>query len=163
MSEDYDYIIVGAGSSGSVIANRLSANGHNRVLLLEAGGDDRRFWLQVPLGYGKSFYDSQVNWMYQTEPVVNTANRSSYWPRGKVLGGSSSINAMIYIRGQAEDYNHWCAAGNPGWDWQNVLPLFKRMEDHSLGESEFHGANGPLHIDASSRGLHPIYKHYAVS
>jgi choline dehydrogenase len=163
VSEDYDYIIVGAGSSGSVIANRLSANGQNRVLLLEAGGDDRRFWLQVPLGYGKSFYDSQVNWMYQTEPVVNTANRRSYWPRGKVLGGSSSINAMIYIRGQAKDYDNWCAAGNSGWDWQSVLPLFKRMEDHSLGESEFHGANGPLHIDASSRGLHPIYKHYVAA
>jgi choline dehydrogenase len=158
--EDYDYIIVGAGSSGSVLANRLSANGRNRVLLLEAGGDDRRFWLQVPLGYGKCFYDSRVNWMYQTEPVVNTANRPSYWPRGKVLGGSSSINAMIYIRGQAEDYEGWCAAGNPGWDWQSVLPMFKRMEDHSLGESEFHGANGPLYIDASSRGLHPIYKHF---
>jgi choline dehydrogenase len=158
--EDYDYIIVGAGSAGSVLANRLTANGQNRVLLLEAGGDDRRFWLQVPLGYGKCFYDSRVNWMYQTEPVANTANRTSYWPRGKVLGGSSSINAMIYIRGQAEDYDHWCAAGNPGWDWKSVLPMFKRMEDHSLGESEFHGANGPLHVDASSRGLHPIYKHY---
>ncbi len=160
MPEDYDYIIVGAGSSGSVLANRLSTNGRNRVLLLEAGGDDRRFWLQVPLGYGKCFYDSRVNWMYQTEPVVNTANRPSYWPRGKVLGGSSSINAMIYIRGQAEDYEDWFAAGNPGWNWQSVLPMFKRMEDHSLGESEFHGANGPLHIDASARGLHPIYKHF---
>lgn len=160
MSQEYDFILVGAGSAGCVLANRLSANGRYRVLLLEAGGDDRRFWIQVPLGYGKSFYDKNVNWMYQTEPVAGTAGRKSYWPCGKVLGGSSSINAMIYIRGQAEDYDDWQALGNPGWGWQDVLPLFKRMEDHSKGESEYHGSNGPLHIDASARGLHPICERY---
>jgi len=143
-----------------VLANRLSANGRYRVLLLEAGGDDRRFWIQVPLGYGKLFYDKTVNWMYQTEPVAATAGRQSYWPRGKLLGGSSSINAMIYIRGQAEDYDDWRALGNPGWGWVDVLPLFKRMEDHSLGESEYHGGNGPLHIDATARGLHPTCERY---
>jgi choline dehydrogenase len=135
MSQEYDFILVGAGSAGCVLANRLSANRRYRVLLLEAGGDDRRFWIQVPLGYGKSFYDKSVNWMYQTVPVAATADRPSYWPRGKVLGGSSSINAMIYIRGQAEDYEDWLRFGNTGWGWQDVLPLFKRMEDHSMGES----------------------------
>ena len=157
---EFDYIIVGAGSAGSVLANRLSANSQNRVLLVEAGGDDRRFWLQVPLGYGYCFYDPRVNWMYRTEAVAATANRASYWPRGKVLGGSSSINAMIYIRGQAEDYDDWLAQGNPGWGWQDVLPVFKRMEDHSLGQSDLHGSGGPLHIDASSRGLHSIAEQY---
>jgi choline dehydrogenase len=163
MVQRYDFILVGAGSAGCVLANRLSANGRFRVLLLEAGGDDRRFWLQVPLGYGKSFYDSRVNWMYQTEPVVTTANRQSYWPRGKVLGGSSTINAMVYIRGQAEDYQHWQAQGNPGWGWQDVLPLFKRIENHSLGESDFHGGDGPLHIDATQRGIHPICASYLAA
>jgi choline dehydrogenase len=160
MSPQYDFIIVGAGSAGCVLANRLTASGRYRVLLLEAGGDDRRFWVQVPLGYGKLFYDRRVNWMYQTEPVTTTADRQSYWPRGELLGGSSSINAMIYIRGQAEDYDDWLALGNAGWGWDDVLPLFKRMEDHSLGESEYHGGGGPLHIDATARGLHPICERY---
>jgi choline dehydrogenase len=160
MSRQYDFILVGAGSAGSVIANRLTESGRYRVLLLEAGGDDRRFWLQVPLGYGKSFYDSRVNWMYTTEPVAATSGRPSYWPRGKVLGGSSSINAMVYIRGQAEDYEEWQAAGNPGWGWLDVLPLFKRMENHSLGENDYHGGDGPLYIDATSHGIHPICEDY---
>lgn len=157
---EYDFIIVGAGSAGCALANRLTANGRHRVLLLEAGGDDRRFWLQVPLGYGKCFYDSNVNWMYQTEAVSGIAGRQSYWPRGKVLGGSSSINAMIYIRGQAENFNDWRDAGNPGWGWDDVLPIFIRMEDHGQGESEFHGTGGPLHIETSARGIHPIYQQY---
>ncbi len=160
MAHEFDFIIVGAGSAGSVIANRLSQNGLHSVLLLEAGGDDRRLWVQVPLGYGKTFYDSDVNWMYMTEPVVPTANRPSYWPRGKILGGSSSINAMIYIRGQAEDYEDWLKAGNRGWGWGDVLPAFKRMENHSAGENDYHGGNGPLYIDASSRGLHPLCGSY---
>jgi choline dehydrogenase len=154
--ESYDYIIVGAGSAGCVLAARLSESGRHRVLLLEAGPDDRRFWIQVPVGYGKSFYDARVNWMYMTEPVPNLAGRPSYWPRGKVLGGSSSINAMVYIRGQAEDYDDWRAAGNPGWGWDDVLPLYKRMESHEWGASEFHGGAGPLHIKAPSGELHPI-------
>ncbi len=156
MPLEYDYIIVGSGSAGCVLANRLSASGKDKVLLLEAGGDDRRFWLQVPLGYGKAYFDDQVNWRYMSEPVPGTDNRQSYWPRGKVLGGSSSINAMVYIRGQQQDYDDWRAAGNPGWGWEGVLPSFKRMECHGFGASAYHGGDGPLHIETSSRGLHPI-------
>lgn len=163
MSQEYNFIIVGAGSAGCVLANRLTQNGKHKVLLLEAGGDDRRFWVQVPLGYGKLFYDRSVNWMYTTEPVKGIGDRKIYWPRGKVLGGSSSINAMVYIRGQAEDYEDWKNAGNPGWGWHDVLPLFKRMESHSWGESEFHGGDGPLHIDASSQGIHPICENYIAA
>ncbi|MGD1877794.1 MAG: GMC family oxidoreductase [Kiloniellaceae bacterium] len=158
--ESYDYVIVGAGSAGCVLAARLSESGRHRVLLLEAGPDDRRFWLQVPVGYGKSFYDRRVNWMYMTEPVGSLAGRPSYWPRGKVLGGSSSINAMVYVRGQAEDYDDWQAAGNPGWGWDAVLPLYKRMESHAWGESDFHGGAGPLHIKAPSSELHPTCRQF---
>jgi len=153
---NFDYIVVGAGSAGSVLANRLSADGRHRVLLLEAGGDDRRFWLQVPIGYGKSFYDPGVNWMYMTEPVASAGGRPSYWPRGKVLGGSSSINAMVYVRGQAEDYEDWLAAGNPGWGWRDVLPVYRRLEHHAWGASEFHGGDGPLHVAAPQADLHPL-------
>ena len=152
----FDYIVVGAGSAGSALAHRLSASGRHSVLLLEAGGDDRRFWLQVPIGYGKSFYDRGVNWMYMTEPVAAAGGRPSYWPRGKVLGGSSSINAMVYIRGQAEDYEDWRAAGNPGWGWDDVLPVYRRMESHAWGASAFHGGDGPLHVSAPSADLHKL-------
>src|SRR3546814_646700 len=137
--QSYDYVVVGAGSAGCVLAARLSENGRHRVLLLEAGPDDRRFWIQVPVGYGRSFYDARVNWMYMTEPVAGLGGRRSYWPRGKVLGGSSSINAMVYIRGQAEDYEGWKAAGNPGWGWDDILPLYRRMECHEGGPSAHHG------------------------
>ena len=109
----YDFIIVGAGSAGSVLAERLSAGGRHKILVLEAGGSDRRFYIQMPLGYGKTFYDPAVNWMYRTEPDPGLAGQRDYWPRGKVLGGSSSINAMVYIRGHADDYEDWRAAGNP--------------------------------------------------
>ena len=114
---EYDYIIVGAGSAGCVLGNRLSASGLNRVLLLEAGGSDRSPLIQVPLGYGLTFSDPKYNWMYTTEPDPALGGRTSFWPRGKVLGGSSSINAMIYIRGQRQDYDGWADAGNPGWWW----------------------------------------------
>lgn len=160
MEEQFDYIIVGAGSAGCALAGRLSENGRHRVLLLEAGGDDRRFWIQVPIGYGKSFYDPSVNWMYMTEPVPTAGNRPSYWPRGKVLGGSSSINAMVYIRGQAEDFDDWRDAGNPGWGWEDVLPVYRRMETHEWGESAYHGGSGPLHVSAPKDDLHPLCETY---
>lgn len=138
------------------MANRLSANRNHRVLLLEAGGHDRRLWIQIPLGYGYTFYDRRINWMYSTEPVSTAGDRPSYWPRGKVIGGSSSINAMVYVRGQPQDYDSWQREGNPGWGWQDVSTIFKRMEDYSSGASDFHGSGGPLHVDATARGMHPL-------
>src|SRR5690242_17599009 len=156
----YDYIIVGAGSAGCVLANRLSANGRYRVLLLEAGPSDRRFWVQVPIGYGKTFYDPTVNWMYQSEPIPGLGGRINYFPRGKVLGGSSSINAMVYSRGQAGDFDDWAAMGNPGWGWQDVLPLYKRLEDHELGAGPHHGAGGPLHVSRLDGVAHPLTQLY---
>ena len=152
----FDYIIVGAGSAGCVLANRLTADGRRTVLLLEAGGSDDRFWLQVPVGYGKSFYNPDVNWMYRTEPETSLAGRQGYWPRGKVLGGSSSINAMVFIRGQHEDFEHWKALGNRGWGWDDVLPYFRRMEDSARGPSEWRGRGGPLAVTDVSKGLHPL-------
>ena len=106
------------------------------MLLLEAGGSDRRFWIRVPIGYGRTFYDRTVNWMYLTEPDPGTGGRVSYWPRGKVLGGSSSINAMVYIRGQPGDFDDWEAAGNPGWGWKDVLPYFQKAENNALGAGD---------------------------
>ncbi len=160
---DYDYIVVGAGSAGCVLANRLSANGRHRVLLLEAGGSDRRFWITVPIGYGKTFYDSRYNWKYLTEPDPGTAGRVSYWPRGKVLGGSSSINAMVFIRGQAQDYDSWAAAGNPGWGWNDVLPYFRKSEDFAQGAGPYHGAGGPMHVSDTSDQVHPICRDFLAA
>ena len=130
---EYDYIIVGAGSAGCVLANRLTESGRHQVLLLEAGRSDLQFWIQVPIGYGKTFYDPNVNWMYQTEPIASLNDRVNYFPRGKVLGGSSSINAMVYIRGQHADYDHWAAEGNPGWGWEDVEPYFLKAEHNERG------------------------------
>ena len=124
--QQFDFVIVGAGSAGCVLANRLSENGRYSVCLLEAGGSDLNFWIQMPIGYGKAFYDRRLNWMYQTEPEPNLDNRCSYWPRGKVLGGSSSINAMVYIRGQREDYDEWRDLGNPGWGFSESAALFQK-------------------------------------
>jgi choline dehydrogenase len=139
-----------------VLANRLTESGRHSVLLLEAGGTDRRFWIRTPIGYGRTFYDHRVNWMYLTEPDPGTADRVSYWPRGKILGGSSSINAMVYIRGQASDFDDWAAAGNPGWGWTGVLPYFKKAESNALGADDDHGVGGPLHVADVSRDLHPL-------
>ncbi len=154
--QEYDYIIVGAGSAGCVLANRLSASGTDRVLLLEAGGSDRSPWIQVPIGYGRTFADPRFNWMYHAEPEPAMGNRRLYWPRGKVLGGTSSINAMVYIRGQREDFDDWEAAGNPGWDWKSVLPYFKKSEDHVGGASDYHGSGGPLRVSEFSGKVHPL-------
>jgi len=156
MSESFDYVIVGAGSAGCVLANRLSADGKNSVLLLEAGPTDRNLWVQMPLGYGLTFFNPKVNWMYDTQKDKGLNNRSAYWPRGKVLGGSSSINAMVYIRGLPLDFNNWCDAGNTGWGWDDVLPIFKGYEDHDWGESEYHGSGGELHITDIQDEVHPL-------
>ncbi|MEY3004298.1 MAG: hypothetical protein RLZZ491_1474 [Pseudomonadota bacterium] len=143
---DHDFIIVGAGSAGCVLANRLSENGRFTVLLLEAGGSDLNFWIWMPIGYGKTFYKTSVNWMYHTEPDPALNGRVSYWPRGKVLGGSSSINAMVYVRGQARDFDEWRDMGNPGWGWDDVLPYFRRSETNDRGGDAFRGDSGPLHV-----------------
>ena len=158
LKQQYDYIVVGAGSAGCVLANRLSANGKYDVLVLEAGGSDKRFWIQTPIGYGKTFYDPKVNWMYSTEPEPGINHQSSYWPRGKVLGGSSSINAMVYIRGQAEDFNDWRDLGNQGWGWNDVLPYFKKSETNSDGGNEYRGGDGPLYVNNVSDQYHPLCK-----
>ncbi|XDA98948.1 GMC family oxidoreductase N-terminal domain-containing protein [Sulfitobacter sp. LCG007] len=153
---EFDFIVVGAGSAGCVLANRLSENGRYTVLLLEAGGSDLNFWIWMPIGYGKTFYRRSVNWMYLTEPVPTMNDRISYWPRGKVMGGSSSINAMVYIRGQREDFEDWKAMGNPGWGWEDVLPYFRRSETNDAGGTDLRGDSGPLHVATMNRDLHPL-------
>ncbi len=155
MTEEFDYIIVGAGTAGCVLANRLTENGKHSVLLLEAGGSDRSIWIQMPIGYGRTFFDKRINWMYDTEPVEALGGRRSYWPRGKVIGGSGSINAMVYVRGQPHDFEDWKAAGNPGWGWDDILPFFKKSEDFDW-HSAHHGRGGPQHVTDISRQVHPI-------
>jgi choline dehydrogenase len=137
-----DYVVVGAGSAGCVMAARLSEDLSTRVILLEAGGPDRNPWIHIPLGYGKTITDPKVNWCYETEPDLN--GRRFFWPRGKVLGGSSSINGLVYIRGQAEDFDHWRQLGNTGWSFEDVLPYFKRSEHKTGGGGPLHGRHGPL-------------------
>lgn len=142
----YDYIIVGAGSAGCVLANRLSADPNCRVLLLEAGGRDNHFWLKLPVGYFRSIYDKRFSWQFDLEPEANTAMRPIVWPRGRVLGGSSSINGLLYIRGQRADYDDWQAKGADGWAFNDVLPWFKRSERYAGGETAWHGASGELSV-----------------
>ena len=144
--DTHDYIVVGAGSAGCVLANRLTADGRHRVLLLEAGGHDRHLWIHIPLGYGKLFADARVNWLYKTEPEPELDNRQVIQPRGKVLGGSSSINGLLYLRGQPADYDHWRQLGNTGWSFDDVLPYFRRAEHQERGEDALHGVGGPLAV-----------------
>jgi choline dehydrogenase len=145
-SPAFDYVIVGAGSAGCVLANRLSASGKYSVLLLEAGPKDTNPWIHIPLGYGLLFKNKTVNWMYQTEPEPGLNGRSVFQPRGKVLGGSSSINGLLYVRGQREDYDQWRQLGNIGWGYDDLLPYFKMSENQQRGADDYHGTGGPLSV-----------------
>ncbi|MCA0002624.1 MULTISPECIES: GMC family oxidoreductase N-terminal domain-containing protein [unclassified Mesorhizobium] len=161
--QTYDFIIVGSGSAGSVLADKLSASGRFSVLVLEAGGSDRRFYVQMPLGYGKTFFDPTVNWNYKTEPDPGLGGNVDHWPRGKLLGGSSSINAMVWIRGAREDFDDWRDAGNPGWGYDDLLPAFKALEDNEAGADRWRGRGGPLHISDTSDAVHPLTKRYLAA
>ena len=144
--QEYDYVIVGAGSAGCVLANRLSANPHTRVCLLEAGGGDKSPLLHVPAGWAATFKNKKFDWSYETEPEAELNNRRIYWPRGKGLGGSSAINGMIYIRGVPLDFAAWEQAGAKGWSWEEVLPYFVKAERQQTHVNESHGADGPLYV-----------------
>lgn len=151
----FDYIVVGAGSAGCVLADRLSESGEHQVLLLEAGPPDRNIWIHIPMGYGKTMVNPELNWRMETEPEPNMAGRKLYWPRGRTLGGSSSINGLMYVRGHAEDYNEWEAMGNPGWGYGEMLKCFRKSENNSRGANPWHGDQGPLRV--SDIGIrHPL-------
>jgi choline dehydrogenase len=160
--DETDYIIVGAGSAGCVLADRLTASGRHKVTLLEAGGSDRRFYVHLPLGYGKLFYDPAVNWMYRTEPDPGLNGNRDHWPRGKLLGGSSSINAMVYIRGHRADYDDW-GRDNPGWGWDDCLSAYKAMEHNEAGADAWRGQGGPLFVSANQSGLHPLVDRFLAA
>ncbi len=149
--ESFDYVVTGAGSAGCAVAARLSESGRYSVLLLEAGGRDRNPWIHIPMGFSQVYADPRVNWMYESEPEAQLGGRRLYQPRGKVLGGTSSINGMVYMRGNAADYDEWRQRGCTGWDWDSVLPYFKKAEHQERGANEFHGVGGPLHVSDQPR------------
>ncbi len=150
MIESFDYVVVGAGSAGCVLANRLSADGTTTVALLEAGGSDWNPWIHVPVGYFKTIHNPATDWCYETEPDPGLNGRSLKWPRGRVLGGSSSINGLLYVRGQHQDYDRWSEIGCQGWSYDEVLPYFKKAQNQSRGASDFHGVGGPLQVSDMS-------------
>jgi choline dehydrogenase len=157
--DQFDYIVVGAGSAGCVLANRLSANPAHKVLLLEAGGKDLSPWLHIPVGYFKTMHNPAFDWCYLTEPDPGIAGRRLQWPRGKVLGGSSALNGLLYVRGQSADYDRWAELGNPGWSFEDVLPYFKKSEDNQRGADHYHGVGGPQKV-SDLRLRRPIAEHF---
>ena len=159
----YDYIVVGGGTAGCVMAARLSESGRHRVLLLEAGGDDDRFFVRMPIGYGKCFYDPRVNWMYRSDEEPSLHGRSGYWPRGRILGGSGSINAMVYVRGMPQDYDDWAALGNAGWAWRDVLPYFQKLESSAFGASDLRGGGGPIATTNIGMDAHPLCRAFIAA
>jgi len=161
-SAEFDFIVVGAGAAGCVLANRLTASGRHSVLLLEAGGNDSSPWIHIPLGYGKHFSNPKVNWLYQSEADEKTGSRSIVQPRGKVLGGSTSINGLIYMRGQHEDYDRWRDLGNTGWGYADVLPYFRKSEDQQRGADDYHGVGGPLAVSDPPEP-HPLCEAYLAA
>ena len=158
----FDFVIVGAGSAGAVLANRLSEDGRHTVLLLEAGGSDKNFWIRMPIGYGHAYYDASINWKYLTEPEAALGGNPGYWPRGKVLGGSSSINAMVWVRGAASDFDDWGREAR-GWSWENVSRIYRRIEDFERGGDQVRGAGGPVHVSTIDRDAHPLCHNYFVA
>lgn len=158
---EYDYIIIGAGSAGCILAERLSASGKFTVLVLEAGKTDNHPWFKMPMGYGKLYYNPNYNWMYYTTPQAELGKRNLYVPRGKVRGGSGAINAMIYVRGAARDFDDWAmATGDVGWSYESVLPYFKKLETHWSTDSTFHGQSGKIHVSSLRQGMHPVCEHF---
>jgi choline dehydrogenase len=158
---EFDYVVLGAGSAGCVVAARLSESGKYRVVLLEAGGSDNNFWIKAPIGLGRLYDDPRYNWRYESEPEPELANAKIYLPRGKVLGGTGSINGMVYVRGQRQDFRYWRQLGNIGWDYEDVLPYFIKAEDNERGADEFHGAKGPLRI--SDPPHHPLVEAFLAA
>ena len=162
-TETADYVIVGAGSAGCVMAGRLSAAGRARVAVLEAGASDRSLWVRMPIGCGGAFHHPRLNGRYQSEPDAGLGGRASYWPRGKVLGGLSSIDAMVFVSGQSADFDRWAARGNPGWAHADVLPLFRAMEDNLAGEDDWRGRGGPLTVTSIDASAHPLTHRFVVA
>ena len=156
MTELHDYVIVGAGTAGCALAARLAGDGRHSVLLIEAGGSNDRFFVRMPIGYGRCFFDPSLNWMYRTEPEPALAGRSGYWPRGRIVGGSGSINAMVVMRGHPQDFDDWRDLGNPGWGWADVLPYFRRLESSPAGATDLRGGDGPMRSTDTAGQAHPL-------
>ena len=159
----FDFVVVGAGSAGCVVAERLSADGRYSVAVIEAGGSDRRLFVQLPLGYGRTIFDRSIGWNYHAEPDPGLAGQADFWPRGKLLGGCGSINAMVWVRGHPADFDEWAAEGNPGWSYADLLPVFRSLEDNEAGADAWRGAGGPMHISDVSRRLHPLAQRFIAA